>query len=167
MAVEPQQFKEMLRHWASGITVVTVRDEDGHVHGMTASSFTSVSLQPPLVLLCINRGSRTHHLLAERRAFGVHLLSEGMEELSNRCAGLRGEPAHRLDDLPHQSTPTGAPILEGALAWMDCTLWAQYDGGDHTIYIGEIQAGGTREGAPLLWYNRGYRHLADPDDAAR
>lgn len=163
MAVEPELFREVLRHWASGITVVTCRGEDGGVHGMTASSFTSVSLDPPLILVCVKRGNRTHGYLEEQGTFGVHLLDERMERLCGRCAGFYGEEAHRLDDLPHRTEATGAPILDDALAWLDCAVWQAYEGGDHTIYVGEIRAGGAREGAPLLWYNRGFRRLSDPE----
>jgi flavin reductase (DIM6/NTAB) family NADH-FMN oxidoreductase RutF len=148
-----------MSHWASGVTVVTCTGERG-THGMTASSFTSLSLEPPLILICVKHDALTHELLPARGAFGVHILAEGMEELSNRCAGFLGTDAHWLADVPQRVEATGAPILEGVLAWLDCRLCQAYPGGDHTIYIGEIQAAGAAEGAPLLWHQRGYRRLA-------
>jgi flavin reductase (DIM6/NTAB) family NADH-FMN oxidoreductase RutF len=158
VAVDAETFREIMSRWASGITVVTCR-RDGEAHGMTASAFCSVSLEPPLVLVCIDRRHRTHRFIREQGAFGVHILGAEMEGLSNRCAGFLGERGHCLEDLPHRTEVTGAPILNDALSWMDCTLWETYEGGDHTIYVGEIQAGGAGDGGPLLWFERGYRRL--------
>ena len=163
MPIDPQSFRDVLSRWASGITIITCAAE-GRVHGMTASSFTSLSLDPPLVLVCVGKDKLTHALLETEGRFGIHILGPGFEEISDRCAGFRGEEAHWLDDLPTRREVTGAPILEGALAWVDCTLWKALDGGDHTIFIGDIQAGGCAEGAPLLWFQRGYHLLGGPPD---
>jgi flavin reductase (DIM6/NTAB) family NADH-FMN oxidoreductase RutF len=159
VAIGSDLFKAIMSRWASGVTVVTAHTESGEVHGMTASSFSSVSLSPPLVLVCVNRKNRTHDLIIEQRRFGIHLLAQGVETLSNRCAGFQGEEAHLLTDVPNHIEVTGAPILDDSLSWMDCSLWAAYDGGDHSIFVGEIAAGGAREGEPLLWFGRGYRRL--------
>lgn len=163
--VDAHTFREVMRRWASGVTVVTCRDpeRDGGVHGMTASSFTSVSLDPPLVLICIHRRAHSHTFILQQQAFGIHILSGERERLSDRCAGFLGEEGHRLDDLPHRTEKTGAPILEGALAWMDCLLRQVIDGGDHSIFVGEIVAAGHAIGTPLLWFNRGYHRLDDLD----
>ena len=166
MPIDPETFKEALSRWASGVTVVTSRREDGGVHGMTASSFTSVSLNPPLVLICVDRRHRTHDCIHAEGCFGVHILADGMEELSDRCAGFLGEHGHWLDDLPHRRERTGAPILDGTLCWLDCALWQAYDGGDHTIFVGEVQAAGAAEGEPLLWFERGYHTLPNPEAGA-
>ena len=163
MPVDAQTFRDVLSRWASGITIVTCAD-GGRVHGMTASSFTSLSLDPPLVLVCVGKGKLTHALIEAEGQFGVHILDPEMTEISDRCAGFRGEEAHWLDDLPRRTEVTGAPILEGALAWMDCKLWKALDGGDHTIFIGELQAGGCAEGRPLLWFQRGYHELGEGCD---
>jgi len=159
VAIDRDTFKEIMSRWASGVTVVTVRCPDG-IHGMTASSFCSVSLDPPLVLICVNRRNRTHDYIREQGAFGVHILDTEMEAVSSRCAGFLGEEGHWLNDLPSRTEATGAPILDHALSWMDCSLWQAYDGGDHTIYVGEIQAGGASAGEPLLWFCRGYQRLS-------
>jgi flavin reductase (DIM6/NTAB) family NADH-FMN oxidoreductase RutF len=158
--IDAQTFKEVMSRWASGITVITCRGDEG-VHGMTASSFCSVSLKPPLMLVCVDRQTRTHGLIQEQGAFGVHILSPDMEEVSNRCAGFNGEEGHWLEDLPWHVEVTGAPILDHALSWMDCSVWRAYEGGDHTIYVGMIHAAGATEGSPLLWFERAYRHLAE------
>ena len=160
MAIDKETFRAVMSRWASGITVVTCR-RDGGVHGMTASAFCGVSLDPPLVLVCIDQRNRTHEYIREQGAFGVHLLNTEMEGISNRCAGFLGEDGHWLLDVPCHTEVTGAPILNESLAWMDCSLWQSYGGGDHTIYVGEIQGGGAAGGKPLLWFNRGYRTLSE------
>lgn len=163
--IDATTFREVMRRWASGVTVVTCRDpeRDGGVHGMTASSFTSVSLDPPLVLICVHRQAHSHAFILQQRAFGIHILSGERERLSDRCAGFLGEEGHWLEDLPHRTEKTGAPILEGALAWMDCALRQAHDGGDHSIFVGEILAAGHASGTPLLWFNRGYHRLEGLD----
>jgi len=155
MAISADLFKSLMSRWASGVTVVTCRREAG-LHGMTASSFTSVSLDPPLVLICVDRRNRTHTLIEEQKAFGLHILRRDQEEISNQCAGFRGESGNQLPGAPFHTEVTGAPILDDTLAWMDCRLWQTYDGGDHSIFVGEIVAAGTQDGDPLLWYSRGY-----------
>lgn len=159
MGIDAETFRAVMSRWASGVTVVTCRREGGGAHGMTASAFSSVSLDPPLALVCVDRRHRTHRYIEEQGCFGIHVLGAEMEEVSNRCAGFLGEEGHWLEDLQPTTESSGAPILKQSLAWMDCSLWRAYDGGDHTIYIGEILAGGAREGQPLLWFERGYRSL--------
>jgi flavin reductase (DIM6/NTAB) family NADH-FMN oxidoreductase RutF len=145
--------------WASGITVITTKREDGLL-AMTASSFTSLSAEPPLILVAVNKNVRIHDPIAEQKAFGVMILSSEQEEVSNCGAGFRGHEGNFLLGVPFYQAVTGAPILEKSLAWMDCSLYATYEGGDHTIYVGKIEATGAQEGEPLLWYSRGYRKLA-------
>jgi flavin reductase (DIM6/NTAB) family NADH-FMN oxidoreductase RutF len=161
LPINPDTFKEVMSRWASGVTIVTARTDDGRVHGMTANSFTSVSLDPPLVLICVDHKHLTNALILGRKSFAINVLHSEAAELSNRCAGFRGIEGHWLDDIETRTETTGAPILVDALAWVDCTLWEAYQGGDHTIFVGEIQAGGTSGGEPLLWFSRGYRRLAE------
>lgn len=159
MSLDHQLFRDVLSRWATGVTVVSCTDPTGVHHGMTASAFCSVSLEPPLVLVCIDRRHKTHRFIEERRRFGIHILSAGMEEVSDRCAGFRGEAGHDISDLIDSEAPEGF-VLCGALGWLHCSLWSAYDGGDHSIYVGEVEAAGARGGTPLLWYERGY-HLLD------
>ena len=163
MPITPEQFKEGLATWASGITVVTTRREGG-IHGMTASAFCSVSLSPPLVLVCVNRRNRTHEHLEDQISFGVHILKVGQEDLALRAGGLLGDSGNLLEGVPFHIETTGAPILDDSLAWLDCTRWASYDGGDHTIFIGLVEASGVNHGEPLLWFERGFRRLNDPPE---
>jgi flavin reductase (DIM6/NTAB) family NADH-FMN oxidoreductase RutF len=159
VAVDPATFRAVMSRWASGITIVTCREENGAVHGMTASAFSSVSLLPPLVLVCVDRRNRTHRYIREQGRFGVQILREDMQDLSDRCAGFRGEEGHCLEDVPHHYGPSGTPILDESLAWLDCVVWKQCEAGDHTVYFGKIEAAGAGEGEPLLWFERAYRRL--------
>ena len=160
MAITRDEFKLSLSRWASGITVITTKREDG-IHGMTASAFASVSLDPPLIMVAVGKHNRTHSRIAEQQAFGVMILHTGQEEISNRAAGFQGEEGNFLLGVPHHFGATGAPILDDCSAWLECSLYASYDGGDHTIYVGKIEATGVHDGEPLLWYGRGYRRLSE------
>src|SRR5262249_13849851 len=110
-----------MRHWTSGITVITTQRDRG-IHGVTARSFCSVSLTPPLVLVCVDRRTRTHSLLETHASFVIHVLAEGQEELSKRCAGAYGEVGNELKGIAHRPGVTGAPILEECLAYMECRV---------------------------------------------
>jgi len=161
MAIGPDEFRQVMRHWASGVTVITTRRKGG-IHGMTASSFSSVSLKPPLVLVCVDRRNRTHEHVQEQGCFAIHILAEHQQELSRRCAGAHGETGNELRDVPYREGRSGAPILEECLAHVECRLVHSYEGGDHTIFVGEIIDSGAHEGArPLLYFDGGYRQLAE------
>jgi flavin reductase (DIM6/NTAB) family NADH-FMN oxidoreductase RutF len=155
MAIGAQQFRDALRFWASGVSVVTVQAPRG-LASITVSSFASLSLDPPLVLICIERRVRVHRLIAQRRAFAVNILGAGQLALSERAAGRLGRAAARLGGVGTYTAVTGAPILEGTLAWLDCRLQARHPGGDHTIFVGRVEAVGIGGGRPLLWFDRGY-----------
>lgn len=154
--VDTLALRKALGQFATGVTVVSMETEDG-VHGMTANSFTSVSLEPPLVLVCVDKRHRTHDLIPKIGRFAVNVLSEDQQDISNWYAGRRQkpvEPKWRLDRAR-------APILEGALAWFDCRLAMEYDGGDHTIYVGRVEdfAIEEGEGEPLLFFRGRYTRL--------
>jgi flavin reductase (DIM6/NTAB) family NADH-FMN oxidoreductase RutF len=158
VAVTPDQFKDVLRFWASGVTIVTTRRQDG-IQGITVSSFASLSLEPPLVLVCIETRAYSHEAIAAQRCFGVNILQASQEEQSERAAAHRGAEGTWLQGVPHRTAVTGAPVLEGALAWLDCSLAATHPGGDHTIFVGRVEACGGGGGQPLLWFDRGYARL--------
>ena len=160
MPVAPGQFRDVLRLWASGVSIVTTRRAGG-IQGITVSSFTSLSLDPPLVLVCIEKRARCHDAIAAQRCFGVNILSAGQADLSDGAAGRRGVEGSWLAAAPHRTEVTGAPLLAGALAWLDCALEATHPGGDHTIYVGRVEAAGGVDGKPLLWFDRGYAGIAD------
>lgn len=168
MPVGPDAFKAVLGRFASGVTVVTVATPDGD-HGMTASAFCSVSLDPPLVLVCVGKKNQTHTWLEQVRRFGINVLSADQVSVSNRFAGW-WDGGDKWADLPFvRGESSGAPLLAAALGTLDCTLHSTADGGDHTIFIGKVhgaEARGERDSLdPLLYFAGGYRTAGPkPDD---
>lgn len=157
MALTPDRFKRALAQLASGVTVVTTRF-NGQPVGMTASSFSSLSLEPPLVLVSINKKLFTHNAITESGCFAVNVLSAQQRDLGLRFAGMLPQVTDRFAGLETFEAVTGAPLLPSTLAWVDCTVWASYDGGDHTIFVGEVQAVDVSElDVPLLYHNRLWR----------
>ncbi len=161
MPVEAQEFKAALGRFPSGVTVVTLNHQ-GQDHGMTASAFSSLSLDPPLVLVCVKKGNATHGLLEAAGSFGVSFLSQDQVERSNRFAGFFPKDADKFADLGFvRGEASGAALLDGAMACLDCSLHQVLDGGDHSIFIGQVE--GTRvEGdkdalEPLLYFAGAYR----------
>ncbi len=162
MPISSESFRDALRHFPAGVTVVTIKSparED--VHGLTVSAFASVSPDPPIILVSIDHRATACQLLDTPGAsFAVNILGQNQMELSNRFAWLKDED--RFAEGEWITAATGAPILKDALAWLDCTVHAQFTAGSHTIYFGEVQASGVpRPGDyPLIYWNRGYRQLA-------
>ena len=158
-SMDAQTFREALAHWASGVTVVTTLAGEQPI-GITASSFSSVSLEPPQVLICVARKLYTHSAIETTGAFAVNILGEEQLEWGKRFAGMIPELEDRFAGLAVHAAGSGCPILSDALAWLDCTLRHAYDGGDHTIFVGEVTAAGARStGNPLLYFNRNWRTL--------
>jgi flavin reductase (DIM6/NTAB) family NADH-FMN oxidoreductase RutF len=155
MGIGPDEYKEALARFTSGVTVVTVGSEAG-VHGMTASSFASVSLHPPLVLVSLEKLSRTHDLVLERGAFAVNILESSQRDIA-RAFSKRG--VKPFDRLPYRLGSAGAPLLDGALAHLECRTVDVVDGGDHDLFIAEVIATEVHEGSPLVYYRREYRAL--------
>jgi flavin reductase (DIM6/NTAB) family NADH-FMN oxidoreductase RutF len=163
MAVDASTFKAALGRFASGVTVVTVHTEEGD-HGMTASAFSSLSLDPPLVLVCVNKDSTTQRRLEDSSGFAVSILSADQKSESNQYAGYGERPQDAFDE---QGTSRGvhslAPMLAGALAWLDCSHHATHDGGDHIIFVGRVEDAtvfGERSTLnPLLYAAGRYRAL--------
>lgn len=152
MAMSADLFKAAMGQMASGVTVITMRagEED---HGFTASSFTSVSIDPMLVLVCVVKAQRSHALIEEAKHFAVNILSTGQKELGMRFASSK--ITDRFAGVDITRAITGAAILPGNLAWVDCRLKDAYAGGDHTIFVGEVLAGDAPGGQdPLTYYNR-------------
>ena len=160
MAIDAALFKSTLAQWASGVTVVTV-NHGGAYHGMTASSFSSVSLTPPLILVCVAKKAHTHDALLEAGAFGVNILGESQIEFGKRFAGMFPEITDRFASLEYTLGQTGSPLLPDVLAWMDCRVHQAIDAGDHTVVIGEILAAHVSPGEPLLYSNRRWGHFSE------
>jgi flavin reductase (DIM6/NTAB) family NADH-FMN oxidoreductase RutF len=159
MSIDVQSFKNTLAHWASGVTVVTTQ-VDGHPVGITASSLTSVSLDPPQILICVARKLYTHQAIEQSGVFAVNILGADHLEWGMRFAGMMPEHHDRFAGIELQQGVTGAPILSDVLGWLDCRVRNAYDGGDHTIFVGEVlAAGSTEERSPLLYFNRTWRQL--------
>jgi len=156
-------MRAAMRQWATGVAVVSSL-HDGARHGMTVSSFTSISLEPPLVLVSLSKEARTHDLVQRSGIFGVTLLNQAQQRISDRFAGRTSEDQDRFEGLESFSLHTGAPFLQGGLSFLDCRVIAAQDAGDHTLFIGQVidlQVG--PDGAPLIYYNRGYRRLMSDD----
>ena len=156
MTIDPDQFRAVLGRFASGVTVLTVRTSRGEDHGMTASAFCSVSLEPPLVLACVDRGAEMHGMLAPGSHFGVSILEEGQEALSRRFAEL---PSGRFDGIGYVRAESGVVLLDDALAHLDCRCVERYEAGDHAILVGEVEWAAVQQGRPLLYYRGGYAQL--------
>jgi flavin reductase (DIM6/NTAB) family NADH-FMN oxidoreductase RutF len=157
--VDQQQFRDALARFATGITVVTAPASDGP-HGVTINAFASLSLAPPLVLICIEQGRYTLEVLEAARVFGVNVLAEGQEHLSRYFSNdSRPEGPNAFDAIPHRAGRL-APLLEGCLAVAECRVTASFPGGDHTIFVGQVEAAEVFPGRrPLVYYDRGYRRL--------
>jgi len=157
VSIDQDAFKRALRGWTSGVTVVTSR-ANGRVHGMTVSAFSSVSADPPLVLVCANQASMTHSVIEEGGIFAVNILAEHQQEVSNLFASSEHESS-RLERVAWSEGETGAPLIDGALATLECKVRRAYREGSHTIYIGEVAAVHTNDTTPLVYYQGGYRAL--------
>ena len=137
--VSSDDFRKALAQFASGVTVVTTMYQE-HRIGVTASSFSSLSLDPPLVLVCFGKHLFTHKAISEFGAFSINLLSVDQLDWGMRFAGMQPEVKDRFAGIDVQTAVTGCPILPGCLAWLDCKVWQIYDGGDHAIFVGEVMA---------------------------
>ena len=154
--IDTDTFRAVLGRFASGVTVVTTRDADGHDHGLTVSAFSSLSLLPPLVLVCIDHGSSVHPVLSSASHFVVNVLASGQEALSRRFSGSE---LNRFDGIGYTRGTTGAAVLDDVLAHLECRVARRFDEGDHTIFVGEVEAAETGSGRPLLYYRGGYATL--------
>ncbi len=157
-ALDQMAFRNALAHFASGVTIVTTRDDEGDYCAFTASAFSSLSLDPPLVLVCLDHSSNTYPHLLRARAFAINVLPEG-DESEAICRVFAGKSETKFAGHRYRLGETGAPLLEHALAYMECELDRTYEGGDHTIFIGRVVAADAREGDPLVFYRGQFRRL--------
>lgn len=158
MSVDASQFKSGLKLWASGVSVVTTSLQQ-HNKGMTVTAFSSVSLDPPQILVCLNQGSDTGSAIMESRFFAVNILSAEQENVSNLFAGATNHE-QRFASVPWQAGKTKVPVLTEALANLECKVVQQIQAGSHWVVIGEVENVICREGSPLMYYHGGYRQLA-------
>jgi flavin reductase (DIM6/NTAB) family NADH-FMN oxidoreductase RutF len=160
MTVSVDDFKNALQLWASGVTVVTTHSEKFGVQGMTATAFSSVSVNPPQILVCINESADTGQGIFASGCFAVNVLKSGQHTTSNQFAGGSSQE-QRFADADWQAGVTGAPVLNDSLMSLECTLVEKVLAGTHWIIIGEVQQAVCRDGDPLLYYRCGYRQLAE------
>jgi flavin reductase (DIM6/NTAB) family NADH-FMN oxidoreductase RutF len=156
-AIDAARFRELLGRFATGVTILTVRDPSGQPAGMTASSLASVSLQPPLLSVCVEHTADLHDRIVAAPEFVVNVLESRQEELSRRFAD---EHDDRFDGVGYHFGLDGQVLLDGALAHIECERYAVYPGGDHTIVVGRVIGGDTGEGHPLLYYRGGYAAMS-------
>jgi flavin reductase (DIM6/NTAB) family NADH-FMN oxidoreductase RutF len=161
MAVDIQTFRTVMSRFATGVTVVTsaVRKQR---FGITVNAFCSVSLDPPLVLVCIERASHVHDALIESGVFAVNFLNSEQEKLSACFAGNSLERHSSFCGVTSHTVATGAPVFDDCLGFVDCRIVATYPGGDHTIILGQVEAQDALEGEPLLYYSSHYRNSTEP-----
>jgi len=162
MALNPSEFRKAMGSFATGVTIITV-DLDGEVHGMTANAFASVSLDPPLVLVCVDHKTRTHAHLHAKKRFGINVLSAGQRAISEYYARTDRSHEHAETEAGarFERTKHGTPMLRGALAYLECSLHSSQEAGDHTILIAEVEDVVVREGDPLLFFRGKYRKAGD------
>jgi len=155
------QFRKALGHFATGVTVVTVERAPGSVRGMTANSFTSVSLDPLLILICVEKRAAILPLLEKKKQFGVSVLKEGHEAISEYFSkGTQSAEAEQRLSIHYRWTKSGIPVLEGTLLQLSCEVVASHLAGDHTIFIGKVAEAEIHDGRPLLYFGGEYRHMA-------
>ena len=155
-------FRQALGAFATGVTVITTRGED-HLFGMTANAFSSVSLDPPLILVCVIRGTTGAEVIERNAMFAVNILGSHQEPISRYFASKdRPRGLEAFQEIPHSTAVTGCPIIDGAAAYLDCRLHAAHEAGDHVIFIGEVLAlGHDASVEPLVFHGGRYRVVAD------
>jgi flavin reductase (DIM6/NTAB) family NADH-FMN oxidoreductase RutF len=160
MTVSADDFKKALQLWASGITVVTTHSKKFGPQGMTVTAFSSVSVHPPQILVCINEAADTGEGIEESQCFAVNVLASDQQNVSNQFAGGSSQE-ERFKNTPWQKGSTGAPLLTNSVMSLDCKVVEKVRAGTHWIVIGEVQEAICRSGDPILYYRGGYRALAD------
>ncbi len=158
MAVSDQDFKDALRLWASGVTVITSKTEKFGLKGMTATSFSSVSMDPPQILVCINESADTGEAVLDDKKFAVNVLTAEQQEVSNQFAGGSSQE-ERFANVQWHEGESGSPVLDDALVSIECRVVQQVLAGTHWVVIGEVEKVTCGSGDPLLYYNSAYRSL--------
>jgi flavin reductase (DIM6/NTAB) family NADH-FMN oxidoreductase RutF len=156
--IGPEEFRRALGHFATGVTIVTTFDGERRPTGLTVSAFTSLSLTPPLVLVCVDHKSQTYPALLERGRFAVNVLRAGHEPLSRRFATTA---ADKFDGVAYAESPLGLPLIEGAIAHIECVTVQTHEEGDHTIFVGRVERTQLDGGDPLLYFRGRYGRLQD------
>ena len=157
--IEPRHFRRVCGRFASGVTIVTVKDASGALHGMTASSFTSVSMRPPMISVCVGSGTKILEAFQNSPFFAVNVLCESQRTLSEHFAGAGYDRFEGIEWRPGQ---TGTPLFGGVLATIECARFKTVTVGDHDILVGEVLHADCRDGEPLVHFGSQYRALESP-----
>ncbi len=158
MPINKDEFRAALGRFASGVTVITTRDNDGNLHGITVSAFCSVSLEPPLILICVEKTTGSYRALEESENFVVNILREDQQYYSDQFASYLPE---KFNGIEFEMNDADIPVLKNTLANLECRLVNAYDGGDHTIFIGLVEKNLVADEQPLIYYHGNYRKLGD------
>lgn len=154
--VDASHFRQLLGHFATGVAVLTVREADGTLSGTTVNTLTSVSLSPPLVLMCLDRENDSHAAMRDADQFALNILASDQEELSRRFAS----DDRRFEGIGYRLSESGVPILDGVLAYIECECERHVEAGDHTVFFGRVVGGEVTDRRPLLYYRGGYAGLS-------
>ena len=152
--VDSSQFRQLCGRFATGVVVITASDRSGAHHGMTANSFTSVSLEPPLVSVNVERAASFHAVIGAATRWAINVLGADQEAVSRHFAGAEDHPF-----LGYRSLPSGQVALDGAIAVIECEPFTRFEVGDHTVFVGRVQGGEVKDGRPLLYFRGGYHGL--------
>lgn len=156
MAIDARELRNVMGNFATGVTIITTKDAIGKPFGLTANAFSSLSLDPPLLLICVDKKVDCYACFDESKVFGVNFLSEGQDQLSTRFATKGIE---KFEGVSYKLGELGVALLDGALAHLECKVANAYEGGDHTIYVGEIQAATVLSDRPLIFFRGKYFKL--------
>jgi flavin reductase (DIM6/NTAB) family NADH-FMN oxidoreductase RutF len=156
--LDGKELRRVMGLFATGVTIITTRDTKGNFYGLTANAFTSLSLSPPLVLICIDRKAETFAHFYDSKCFVVNVLAESQQELSTRFAKSGGD---KFAGVAHRRGHLGVPVIEGAIAALECRITETHDAGDHVIHIGEVEHVEINDGRPLLFFRGQYRQILD------
>jgi len=157
MSISKEEFRSALSRFASGVTVVTTKDSSGKLYGITVSAFCSVSLEPPLILICIEKDTGSHHAFEQSRVFVVNILRENQQHISDHFASPLEDKFS--SGISYRSGIEDLPVLEDALANLECRLRYSHEGGDHTIFVGEVEKTNVNGDKPLIYFHGNYRKL--------
>jgi flavin reductase (DIM6/NTAB) family NADH-FMN oxidoreductase RutF len=158
MVIDSQELRRILGHFVTGVTVITTKDTSGAPFGLTANAFTSLSLNPPLVLICVDKGAQCYSCFVESNIFAINFLHEDQQEISRRFA-TKG--ADKFAGLNWHTGTHGVAILDGAIGHLECRIVQSYEGGDHAIIVGEVLHGVASHDRPLLFFKGKYHRLPD------
>ena len=156
MAIGKDEFRAALSRFASGVTVVTTKDAQGNLHGITVSAFCSVSLEPPLILICVEKNPGSHYALTETAFFSVNILRQEQRHLSEKFASFL---SNKFEDVETVESDHDLPLIADALVNLECRLVSSHASGDHTIFVGEIEQALINDGSPLVYFMSDYRNI--------